>query len=143
MASPYDLTDLADLKSWLDVQSDDDDDLLGTLITQVSRAILTYCDRPSILPALYNETRDGGNEEALVLRQWPVTAILVADDRRHVDRPGLALAAGRRAHARLCARRHRHAPPGHMQKLALRGKRFHPGVQNISIAYQAGYQIIE
>ena len=47
MASPYDLTDLADLKSWLDVQSTEDDDLIGNLITQVSRAILTYCDRRS------------------------------------------------------------------------------------------------
>lgn len=75
MASSFDLVVLADLKAWLDSQSDDDDALLATLITQTSRTILTHIDR-AVLPVVHTETRDGGNETCLVLRQWPVTDVL-------------------------------------------------------------------
>ncbi len=61
MASPSDLVNLADLKTWLDIAGDDDDPLLSQLITQISRAILNVLDRFSILPAPYTETYDGGN----------------------------------------------------------------------------------
>ena len=141
MASPYDLVDLADLKSWLDVQSDNDDGLLGALITQVSRTILTYCDRPSILPAAHVETRDGGNEEAVLLRQWPVTAIQSLTIDGTVIAPASPLVAGGARTSGYMLEPAGTAPPGRMQKLALRGKCFVCGVQNVTIAYQAGYQI--
>lgn len=141
MASPYDLVDLADLKAWLDVQSDDDDDLLGSLITQISRTILTYLDRASILPGIHPETRDGGNETALILRQWPVTNILSLTINGTIIAPASALVAGGARTSGYVLEPASHAPPGRMQKLALRGKLFLHGVQNISISYQAGYQI--
>lgn len=141
MASPYDLVDLADLKAWLDVQSSDDDTLLGNLITQISRTILTLLDRASILPAIHAETRDGGNETALVLRQWPVSAIqsLVIDGT--VIAAASALVPGGARTPGYVLEPASMAPPGRMQKLALRGKLFLAGVQNIAISYQAGYQI--
>ena len=141
MASPYDLVDLADLKSWLDVQSDNDDVLLGALITQISRTILSYCDRPSILPSTHVETRDGGNEEALILRQWPVTNILFLSIDGNVIAPASPLVPGGARTQGYVLEPASTAPPGRMQKLALRGKCFMCGVQNISISYQAGYQI--
>ncbi|MGO9135745.1 MAG: head-tail connector protein [Methylovirgula sp.] len=141
MPSPYDLADLVDLKAWLDVQSDDDDTLLASLISQISRTILTYCDRASILPSAHTEIRDGGNEDAIVLRQWPVTAIsALTIDGISIDPASALVPGGARTPGYVLEPAGR-APPGRMQKLALRGKRFVAGVQNISIAYQAGYQI--
>ena len=141
MASPYDLVDLADLKSWLDVQSTDDDALLGALITQISRTILTYLDRASILPAAHVETRDGGNEAALILRQWPVTNIVSLTINGTVIAPASPLVPGGVRTSGYVLEPASAAPPGRMQKLALRGKLFTCGVQNVAISYQAGYQI--
>src|SRR5215470_7470603 len=75
MASPFDLVSLSDLKSWLDITATNDDSLLGTLITQFSRAILNVIDRPAILPQAYTETYDGRGDVSIMLRQWPVTTI--------------------------------------------------------------------
>jgi hypothetical protein len=141
MASPYDLVDLADLKSWLDVQSDDDDGLLGALITQISRTILTLLDRASILPTLHEETRDGGNEVALVLRQWPVTSIVSLSINGTMIAPASPLVPGGARTPGYVLEPASYAPPGRMQRLALRGKLFLGGMQNISVAYRAGYQI--
>jgi hypothetical protein len=141
MPSPYDLTDLADLKAWLDVQSNDDDALLGSLITQLSRTILSHCDRASIVPALHEETRDGGDEDAIVLRQWPVTAIQSLSINGTAIRAASALVPGGARTPGYVLESPGRAPPGRMQKLSLRGLRFLPGVQNVSVAYQAGYQI--
>ncbi|HTJ02203.1 MAG TPA: head-tail connector protein [Methylovirgula sp.] len=141
MPSPYDLTDLADLKAWLDVQSDDDDAVLASLITQLSRAILSRCDRASILPTLHEETRDGGDEDAIVLRQWPVTAIQSLTINGSVIRAASALVPGGARTPGYVLEAPGRAPPGRMQKLSLRGLRFLPGAQNVSVAYQAGYQI--
>lgn len=141
MSSSFDLAQLADLKAWLDLQASDDDALLARLVTQTSRTILSYLDRPMILPATYTETRDGGAETALILQQWPVVSITscIVDGRSvpaamppDADGPpgaGFALEPAQQA------------PPGRMQQLALRGFCFRPGVQNIVITYRAGYQI--
>lgn len=140
MASSDDLVGLADFKAWLDMQSDDDDTLLATLITQTSRTILTYLDRASVLPAVHTETRDGANESAIVPRQWPVTSILsLTIDGTNIA-PASSLSGGSWTSGYVLEPAS-HAPPGRMQKLALRGKCFSAGVQNIVISYQAGYQV--
>ena len=141
MASPFDLAQLADLKTWLDIQSSDDDLLLARLITQVSRAILTALDRPMILPVTHVETRDGDGEPAIVLRQWPVTAIVACTVNGTVVPEAATLTAGQAHTHGFVLEPAGQAPPGRMQKLALRGSRFWRGVQNVSISYQAGYQI--
>lgn len=141
MPSPYDLTDLADLKAWLDVQSADDDALLGTLVTQISRMILSHCDRGSFLPMLHTETRDGGDEDAIVLRQWPVSAIQSLTINGTMIAPASPLVPGGARTPGYVLESPGRAPPGRMQKLSLRGLRFLPGVQNVTITYQAGYQI--
>lgn len=141
MVSPYDLVDLTDLKAWLDVQSSNDDELLSRLITQISRTILTHLDRASILPTVHSETRDGGNETELILRQWPVTAIQsLAIDGVSIQAASTLMPGGARTNGYVVEPASV-APPGRMQKLALRGKFFNCGVQNVVISYQAGYQI--
>lgn len=141
MPSPYDLVDLADLKSWLDLASTDDDDLLGRLITQVSRATLAFLDRANILPARFVEIRDGRNDIEIVLRQWPVTSLasLLIDGVAIAAAPPLVAGGPRQSGYVLEAPEA--APPGHMQRLALRGRLFRAGVQNIDVTYTAGYQV--
>jgi hypothetical protein len=141
MPSPYDLVDLADLKSWLDLTSTDDDDLLGRLITQVSRATLAFLDRANILPARFFEVRDGRNDTEIVLRQWPVTSLasLSIDGVAITAAPPLVAGGPRQSGYVLEAAEA--APPGHMQRLALRGRLFTAGVQNIDVTYTAGYQV--
>lgn len=134
MASSFDLVALADLKAWLDIQSDDDDALLATLITQTSRLILTHIDR-AVLPVVHAETRDGGKDSCLILRQWPVTEILSLT----IDGRVIAAAAPQRSGYVLESASH--APPGRMQKVTLRGMCFASGEQIISIRYRAGYLI--
>ena len=141
MPSPYDLVDLADLKTWLDLVSDDDDDLLGRLITQVSRATLAFLDRANILPMRFIEVRDGRNDSEIVLRQWPVTALasLTIDGVVISAAPPLVARGPRQSGYVLEAAEA--APPGHMQRLALRGRLFNAGLQNVDVTYVAGYQV--
>ena len=141
MSSPFDLVDLADLKAWLDLASPDGDALLGRLITQVSRATLGFLDRANILPQQIVETRDGRNDTEIVLRQWPATALtsLVVDGVTIAPAPPLVAGGPRQSGYVLEAAEA--APPGHMQRLALRGRFFTAGVQNVIVTYTAGYQV--
>jgi len=141
MASPFDLIALSDLKSWLDIASTDDDDLLESLITQISRAILTYLDRPMILPCAYTEVRSGGGEQSLVLRNWPALSVSSCTINGITIPPAPALVAGAPAEPGFVLEAADPQPPGRMQILSLRGHRFFRGVQNVTISYRAGYEI--
>ncbi len=142
MSSPYDLVSLADLKTWLDLASTDDDALLGRLITQVSRATLGFLDRGNILPARIVETRDGRNDTEIVLRQWPVASITALSIDGAAIAPAPPLVAGNPHRSGYLLEATEPAPPGHMQRLALRGHLFTAGVQNIRVTYMAGYQVL-
>lgn len=141
MASPFDLVSLTDLKNWLDITGTNDDTLLGTLITQISRAILNNIDRPVILPQAYTETYDGRDEVSIMLRQWPVTGIssCVVDGVAIPASPPLI--AGAPAQPGYVLDSASIVPPGVMQRLSLRGYLFTCGLQNVTVTYTAGYQI--
>lgn len=141
MPSPFDLVALPDVKAWLDVTTDDDDDLFGNLITQVSRTTLAYLDRAAILPATYVETRDGGNDAEIILRQWPVTAIASLTIDGVAIAPAPPLTAGGPRQSGYVLEAADLAPPGHLQRLALRGRIFSRGLQNVIVTYSAGYQV--
>ncbi len=141
MASPYDLANLADLKSWLDISQDDDDPLLSQLISQLSRAILNILDRPSILPTIYVETYDGGNESSIVLKQWPINAILSCSINGVQVPPAPPLLMGAPAQLGYVLDGSDVAPPGRMQRVSLRQRRFSCGIQNVEIIYSAGYKV--
>lgn len=143
MASPFDLVDLGDLKSWLEISGTEDDALLAQLITQISRATLSYIDRPTILPRIYTETYDGRNDVSLMLRQWPVAGVLscVVDGLTIPPAPPLVVGAPAQAGYVLDAASV--DPPGLMQRLSLRGFLFTCGIQNVTVTYNAGYQITD
>src|SRR5215469_7297008 len=70
-----DLTTLADVKSWLGRSDTNSDGLLAALIGRASRQILSYLQRPLILPHAVNELRDGTGGKMLQLKEWPIIAI--------------------------------------------------------------------
>jgi hypothetical protein len=141
MASSFDLVTLADLKTWLEVQGTADDDLLSLLISQISRAILTFLDRPSILPTTYTDVIDGGNVTSVMLRYWPVNAIAscVVDGVAIPAAPPLV--AGATAQRGYVLDSADAAPPGRLQRLSMRCGLFCRGTQNVIISYFAGYQV--
>ena len=71
-----DLTTLIDVKAWLGIPTGTttDDTMLSALVTSVSAWIQSYIER-QLLTASYTELRSGSGGKALVLNQYPVTAV--------------------------------------------------------------------
>ena len=131
-----DLISLTQLKAHLGVQSSADDVLLASLISQISRAICTYLNRPFIWPRDVVDVFDGNGRDKIQLRHWPVVAVTsVTIDGRAVPQAATEMSAGWLIEAG------DDEPPGAMQMMMLRGGVFSRGWQNVSIAYRAGYQI--
>lgn len=68
-----DLTTLATAKAY--VGAGPNDTVMTSLITRVSRSILSYINRPLIVPTSYFEKYNGQNTDSLVLFNWPVISI--------------------------------------------------------------------
>jgi hypothetical protein len=131
-----DLITLTQLKAHLGVQSSADDLLLAGLISQISRAICTYLNRPFIWPRDVADVFDGNGRDKIQLRHWPVVAVKsVSVDGRTVPQAASETAMG------WLLEPGDDEPPGAMQMVRLRGCRLHRGWQNVSVAYRAGYQI--
>jgi hypothetical protein len=69
-----DLTDLATVKSWLGISGTATDDLIASLISAVSSFVGNYLDR-QVLSADYVETYRGNGRSAMLLRNFPITAV--------------------------------------------------------------------
>lgn len=134
-----DLVRLTAAKAWLGVATSDDDALLASLISQISRAIYNSINRSFVLPRDVVESYDGHGRDALQLRNWPVGSIasVTIDGLAVPQAPGPAPAAG------FVLEASDDEPPGAMQQIFLRGGyRFHKGRQNVVVAYRAGYEIL-
>jgi len=68
-----DLTTLATAKAFL--PNAPNDAVLSGMITRVSRGILNYIHRGSVVPANYVEKYNGQNTDQLVLYNWPLIAL--------------------------------------------------------------------
>jgi len=71
-----DLTTLANVKEYLDIESDDNtlDSLIGRLITASSRQIETYCNRVFEIQN-YTENYDGNASDILFLNHTPIVSV--------------------------------------------------------------------
>jgi hypothetical protein len=121
-----DLTTLANVKSWFapPLATTTDDALLQRLVTAASQFIQTWLDR-SVGAQSYTETRDGTGGTRLAFANTPVTTVSSLS----VD--GLAIPPAPDA-----------VSPGYIAsatRLSLRGYAFTCGVQNVTVAYTAGY----
>jgi hypothetical protein len=70
-----DLTTVANVKQWLGIKSaTDDDTLLASLVSGVSRWVQKWLSR-TIISAVYAETLNGNGKEAIFLVNTPITAV--------------------------------------------------------------------
>jgi hypothetical protein len=141
MPSPIDLILISDLNQWLDITTNDPvtETVLAQLITQISRAILNILDRPSILPANYTEVLNGSHGHSVLLRNWPVNSVSSCLINGVTIPASPPLSSNGRPQMGYVLDMADSSPPGRMQRLYLRHYCFAPGVQNISVSYNAGY----
>ena len=123
-----DLTNLADVKAWLQTGSNafpsTDDALLMRLITAASRYIEAWLNRP-VAAADWFELRDGNGGRRLQFAVFPVSAVLsLTIDDVAIPAATNAWAAGYSFTA---------------TQLVLRGYRFTLRAQNVAVTYTAGY----
>ncbi len=121
-----DLTTLANVKAWFapPLTATADDALLTRLITAASQFVLAWLDR-TLAQQSYAETRDGTGGLSLAFGNTPVSAVSAVS----VD--GVAIPPAPDA-----------VSPGYAfstTRLYLRGYAFTRGVQNVALAYTAGY----
>jgi hypothetical protein len=123
-----DLTNLADVKAWLQTGSNafpsTDDALLMRLITAASRYIETWLNRP-VAASDWFELRDGTGGRRLQVAVFPLSAVLALTiDDVAIPPATNAWMAGYSFTA---------------TQLVLRGYRFTLRAQNVAITYTAGY----
>lgn len=131
-----DLVSLAALKAHLGVLSNADDAALACLISQISRAIASFCNRPFFWPRDVVDLVDGNGWDRLQLRHWPAHCI------NSLTIDGVAVAAANGPFDAGYVLEGADAdPPGAMQMVMLRQQNFSRGWRNVAISYRAGYQV--
>jgi Phage gp6-like head-tail connector protein len=130
------LTTLANVKSWLNVTTSNDDALLTRLIQQTSRYIYGELGRASLFQHTVSETYDGPGRARLILRQWPVLSVTSLT----VGTQAIQAAAsyGQTGYQ---LQTWDGIPPGAPQALDLNGYVFCPGSSNVAVTYTAGYVV--
>lgn len=137
-----DLTTLATAKAYL--ASPPSDALLSGLITRMSRVVLSYLNRPLLIPHSYVEQYNGHSTTALVIPNWPLlslTSLLVAGTaiQPAPQDSDVAVASnpyGQRFQA------WDGVPPGVPAVIELVGGAYYiGGNQNVVVSYRAGYQV--
>ena len=123
-----DLTTLADVKAWLQTGQSSfpatDDALLTNLVTAASHYIQTWLNR-QIAPADYLEVRDGTGGRRMQFACFPVSAVLsLTIDGQTIPRAISTYSAGYSFS---------------QTQISVRGYLFGCGIQNVVIAYTAGY----
>ena len=136
MASPFDLTTLADCKAWLGLTSTADDAQLGSLVSAISQSILADLGRPSILPGTVQETLDAAGGHAITLRHWPATRLLTCA----IDGIPMAMSLGP-GQAGVVLEAADTAPPGAMQRLLFDRASIPTGSRMLAVTYRSGYEI--
>ena len=127
-AAPDDLCTVAELKSWLPNQGNNDDVTLQSLITNASLQVLQYIDRPHILASVLGaltENYDGNDSDRLLPRSFPIISV------SSVSIDGVSIQAATTP-----------TTAGYLwdgRRILLRGFRFCRGVQNVQLSYAAGY----
>lgn len=147
MSQQSDLVSLAQVKAWASVTSSNDDALLGTLITSISRSILTYLQRPAILPTAFSETLNGTGHDHIVLLNWPVISVSSLSIGGSLVPASPALSPGVPYQYGYVVEPAVPFPPGRPQALYLRGYAWRNwlvqgcDIQSVVVSYSAGYQV--
>lgn len=122
-----DLITLAEYKAAMGISDSSGDTVLSLLITQVSAAIQSWLNR-DLSSVVRSESRDGNGKDAMVLAEYPVTAV------SSVVINGNIIPAAANAQS-----------PGYEfsdTAIYLRGYVFDRGRRNVQLVYTAGYAMI-
>lgn len=153
------LTTLSNLRQYLYQAGDQttyDDALLSVYITQISGAILSYIQRPSLFKTTYTELRDGVGNNSLTLRNFPVLAVssvTVASTTGGYGNysnncyPSTGQTAVIPAQASFGQSGFTYdmwdgTSAGNMSQVTLNGYWFWRGRNNVQIVYNAGYSVV-
>lgn len=138
MAAPN-LTNYANVKAWLALATDNDQQMIVRLIGEASGMILRYLQRPGFSKASYSDVYDGCGTPRLFIDKWPVLSVssLVVDGNTipALQAPQTGCGYG------YILQTWNGAPPGQPQSLTLRGGKFCYGQSNVAVNYVAGYSI--
>jgi Phage gp6-like head-tail connector protein len=130
------LTTLQNVSTWLGLSTPTDNQLLERLISQASRVILAYLQRPNIFQQTYTDTLDGSGSERQFLPAWPVLSVSSLAIGTHAVAASPSYGqVGYTLHA------WNGFPPGNPQWIDVFGLRFHSGTSNIAVTYTAGYAV--
>lgn len=122
-----DLTTLGDVKAWLSLPltTTADDALLARLITAASAFLAAWLNR-QILTASYTQTFNGNGKTALLLPQYPITAVQSLT----IDSQTIPPLAPGQSGAGFTV---------DVTTLYLSGTAFNRGIQNVTVTWTAGY----
>ena len=122
-----DLTNLADVKGWLNINDTNSDTLLTRLITAASQFMQTWMNR-TIAEAAYTETRNGVYSDRIAVANFPLVSVssVTVDGQAILPSPD-GIQAGYVFDQRFIYQ--------------LQGK-FTRGTQNVQLAYTAGYVVV-
>lgn len=132
------LATLAQVKLWIPkLTSSDDDPLLKSLLARASGIIMAHLSRTDVAVRTVTETINGQGGPGILLREWPVVSV------SSLSINGLAISAASNAiQSGYVWSTWDGSLPGGPQSLAVRGRSFPRGQQNVSIVYRAGYMTI-
>ena len=117
----YALTSLVNVKAALHITTTDDDTLLENLINRISAAVESYCRR-KFKARDYTEKYDGDGTSVLYLKQYPVNSV-----------SSLKIGTGTVNSSDYVLYKEE-------GKIRLKYSVFPEGIQNVEVAYNAGYQ---
>lgn len=138
MSSPADLVTVAQVQAYIGTPAANVPAAkLQHLVTSISRAILAYINRTTVLPKTYTETRDG-NPRGIMLRNWPVLSISSVMVGLGSPQAMLPSVAGSRGYL---IDTPDDPPAGQPQTLTFPFGGVPKGDSNVSITYSAGYQV--
>jgi hypothetical protein len=130
-AAPDDLCTVSDLAAWLPNCNHNDDTNLQNLITYGSLQVLTYLNRTHIVASAIgalSEVYDGNDSDRLLPHYYPIIAVTaVSVDGVPLTPSTLPTVSGFLWDSR---------------RVLLRGFTFSRGVQNVQLAYTAGYSAV-
>lgn len=159
MPNVNDLTTLERVKAWIMGNSSDSvipansDPILDVYITEMSRVVMGYLSRSSVLPKTTTEIRSGTGGYRILLREYPVISVssLTIGPQIIPARPSLVGSSsttvsslypgGPSGYVLDPPVDDAQSPPGRPASLGVAGYCFERGLANIAVTYLAGYQI--
>jgi Phage gp6-like head-tail connector protein len=122
------LATVDDVRKFLSLNASQDEDLLQRLVDGASAFVLAYMNRTSIEVETYTETYDGSGSQTLCPNNFPIKSVASLSINNN---------------AILAATTYHSAGFKHDTiRIILQGHRFTPGLMNVAVTYDAGYDTL-